>query len=146
MTAVLHHLSAPAARQPGTGGLFGLLARHGRALLGLGLISAMLNLLALTGSLFMMQVYDRVIPGHSVPTLVGLAAIVAALYAFQAAFEIVRSRTLSHLGAMLDATLSGRVFGILMSQSLSQGEDSKGLQPLRDLDQVRGFLSGPGPS
>src|SRR5437773_10525413 len=48
-------------------------------LVGLGVITAMLNVLYLTGSFFMLEVYDRVVPSHSVPTLIGLALLACAL-------------------------------------------------------------------
>ncbi len=59
-----------------------------------GLFSGMINVLMLTGSFFMLQVYDRVIPSRSVPTLVALVALVAGLYAFQGVLEMVRARVL----------------------------------------------------
>ena len=60
------------------------------AFIGVGVFSALINLLALTGSLFMLQVYDRVLPSKSVPTLIGLALIVLGLYAFQALLDLIR--------------------------------------------------------
>ncbi|OBQ73452.1 hypothetical protein A9K72_30520 [Mesorhizobium loti] len=47
------------------------------------MISGVVNVLALTSPLFMLQVYDRVLASHSVPTLVGIAVLAAGLYAFQ---------------------------------------------------------------
>ena len=58
----------------------------------LGLISGMINVLMLTGSFFMLQIYDRVLPSQSVPTLVGLAILATALYILQGALELIRSR------------------------------------------------------
>ncbi|TIS72282.1 MAG: type I secretion system permease/ATPase, partial [Mesorhizobium sp.] len=46
-------------------------------------LSGLINVLMLSGSLFMLQVYDRVLPSRSVPTLVALIILVAVLYAFQ---------------------------------------------------------------
>ena len=60
--------------------------------LSLGIISAVINILMLTGSFFMLQVYDRVLPSQSVPTLVGLALLATALYVLQGALEVIRSR------------------------------------------------------
>jgi ATP-binding cassette subfamily C protein len=108
-------------------------------------ISAVLNVLTLSGSFFMMIVYDEVLPGRSVPTLVGLSVIVAVAYAFQAVLEVVRGRAMLGVGASADRYLSGHVFGMLTGIERRLGRFPEGFTPLRDLDGVRGFLSGPGP-
>src|SRR5271155_1391684 len=112
------------------------------AFIGVGAMSCMINLLYLTGSLFMLQVYDRVLPSRSVPTLVGLAILAAVLYIFQGALDIVRSRLNVRVGRFLDHTISLRVYDALVRIPLKFRGDGDGLQPLRDLDQVRSFLSG----
>ena len=114
--------------------------------LSLGLISGVINILMLTGSFFMLQVYDRVLPSQSVPTLVGLALLATALYAFQGALEVIRSRVNVKIGAHLDQTLSSRVYNALVRLPLKTRGDGDGLQPLRDLDYVRSFLSSGGPA
>ena len=50
------------------------------AFIGVGVMSCMINVLYLTGSLFMLEVYDRVLPSRSVPTLIGLAILAGGLY------------------------------------------------------------------
>src|SRR3954452_3374060 len=85
--------------------------RH--AFLGIGLMTGMINMLYLTGSFFMLEVYDRVLPSRSVPTLVGLAMIAVVLYAFQGVLDVLRGRVLVRIGASLDEALSGRVFSPL---------------------------------
>lgn len=115
------------------------------ALLGVALVSAVINVLYLTGSFFMLEVYDRVLPSRSVPTLVGLIIIAAILYAFQGVLDIVRGRLLVRIGISLDESLSDRVYGILLALPLRGRIGGDGLQPLRDLDQVRSFLSSGGP-
>jgi ATP-binding cassette subfamily C protein len=122
------------------------LASYKTALIGIGLASGVVNILALTGSIFMMQVYDRVIPGRSVPTLIGLGVIAAGLYAFQGGLDVIRSRLLVRIGSALDADLSGRVFDALARYPLRAKPVGDGMGPLRDLDQVRSFLSGLGPT
>ena len=112
----------------------------------IGLFSGMINILMLTGSFFMLQVYDRVLPSQSVPTLVGLAILATALYVLQGALELIRSRVNVRIGAHLDQTLSSRVYDALVRLPLKTRGDGDGLQPLRDLDYVRSFLSGGGPS
>src|SRR5664280_1060476 len=112
----------------------------------LGLISGMINVLMLTGSFFMLQIYDRVLPSQSIPTLVGLALLATALYILQGALELIRSRVNVRIGAHLDHTLSSRVYDALVRLPLKTRGDGDGLQPLRDLDYVRSFLSSGGPA
>ncbi|GJD29627.1 Type I secretion system ATP-binding protein PrsD [Methylobacterium adhaesivum] len=122
------------------------LARCRMAFIGVGVMSGLVNVLYLTGSFFMLEVYDRVIPSRSVPTLVGLAVLALVLYAFQGALETLRARILTRVGAALDEALSGRVFDIVVRGPLKGTTQGDGLLPLRDLDQLRGFLGGTGPS
>jgi ATP-binding cassette subfamily C protein len=68
-------------------------------------MSGMLNVLYLTGSFFMLEIYDRVIPSRSIPTLIGLAAIAILLYAFQGVLDILRGRILVRIGGSLDEAL-----------------------------------------
>jgi ATP-binding cassette subfamily C protein len=106
----------------------------------------MINILMLTGSFFMLQVYDRVLPSQSVPTLVGLGILAISLYILQGALELIRSRVNVRIGAHLDRTLSSRVYDALVRLPLKTRGDGDGLQPMRDLDYVRSFLSGGGPA
>ena len=115
------------------------------AFIGVGVMSCMINLLYLTGSLFMLEVYDRVLPSRSVPTLVGLIILAGFLYAAQGILDLIRGRILGRIGTSLDETLNARVFDIVVRLPLTAGGRSEGLQPLRDLDNVRGFLGGMGP-
>jgi ATP-binding cassette subfamily C protein len=105
----------------------------------------MINVLLLSGSMFMLQVYDRVLPSRSVPTLVALVALIAILYAFQGILEFLRGRMLARVGRALDERISDDVYrGIVQSALRPTG--GNGLQALRDLDQLRGFLTGLGPT
>jgi PrtD family type I secretion system ABC transporter len=122
------------------------LASCRRAFWGLAIFSGLSNILMLTGSFFMLQVYDRVLPSRSVPTLVGLLLLATMLYAFQGALDLIRSRVSIRLGRYLDETLCLRVYDSLVRLPLKTRGDGDGLQPLRDLDQVRSFLSSGGPS
>lgn len=110
------------------------------------LISGLINILALTGSLYMMQIYDRALTSGSVPTLVVLSTLAIGLYLFQGCFDVIRSQVLVRVGARLDkkvAPLAHRVaidmprFGFSTSEALERG---------RDVDTVRGFLGSQGPS
>ena len=115
------------------------------AFLGVGVMSCMINLLYLTGSLFMLEVYDRVLPSRSVPTLVGLAILAGGLYMAQGVLDLIRSRILGRVGTALDESLNSRVFDTIVRLPLMVGARNEGLQPLRDLDNVRSFLSSMGP-
>jgi PrtD family type I secretion system ABC transporter len=115
------------------------------AFIGIGLITATINVLYLTGSFYMLEVYDRVIPGRSIPTLVGLSVLALALYVFQGVLDVLRSRLLARIGGVLDGLLAGRVHEVVASLPLRSRVQGDGLQPLRDLDSVRGFLASPGP-
>jgi ATP-binding cassette subfamily C protein len=117
-----------------------------KAFTGVGLMTGVINILALTGSFFMLQVYDRVVPSKSVPTLVGLMILAGTLFAFQGVLELIRSRLMVRLGSALDARMSGQVYSALMRLPLRTKINGDGLQPLRDLDQVRSFLSSAGPT
>jgi PrtD family type I secretion system ABC transporter len=115
------------------------------AFIGVGIMSCMINLLYLTGSLFMLEVYDRVLPSRSVPTLVGLAILAGGLYMAQGALDLIRVRILGRIGTALDESLNSRVFDTVVRLPLTVGARNEGLQPLRDLDNIRSFLSGMGP-
>jgi ATP-binding cassette, subfamily C, type I secretion system permease/ATPase len=116
------------------------------ALIGVGLMSCIINLLYLTGSIFMLEVYDRVLPSRSVPTLVGLIILAAGLYMAQGVLDLVRGRILGRIGTSLDEALNARVFDTIVRLPLMAGGHNEGLQPLRDLDNVRAFLGSQGPS
>src|SRR6476619_2184931 len=105
-----------------------------RRLAGVAVFSGVVNLLTLSGSIYMLQVYDRVIPSRNVATLLGLSAIVVIAYLLQGYFDALRSRMLARIGALFDAELQPQIYSALVSL------------PLRDLDQVRAFLSSSGPT
>ncbi|APO78767.1 protease secretion system ABC transporter ATP-binding protein PrtD (plasmid) [Rhizobium etli 8C-3] len=117
-----------------------------RAFLGVGATSCIVNILALTGSFFMLQIYDRVIPGRSLPTLAGLAIIAATLFIFQGLLDFIRSMLLMRAGGAVDERLGGDVYNSLILLPSRMRMPGDGLQSIRDLDTVRGFLSGPGPT
>jgi PrtD family type I secretion system ABC transporter len=109
------------------------------------LFSGMINLLTLTGAFFMLQIYDRVLPGRSVPTLVALAAFAGVLFVFLGILDLVRGRVLIRIGSFLDHALSRRVYRATVKLPLSATQGGSGSQPLRDLDQMRSFFSGSAP-
>src|SRR3954462_7584994 len=80
------------------------------AFISIGLMSGMSNVLMLTGSFFMLQVYDRVLPSRSVPTLVGLAILAAALFMFLAAIDSTRARLMARSGNSPEGAFRGRAY------------------------------------
>jgi ATP-binding cassette subfamily C protein PrsD len=115
------------------------------AFIGTALISGMSNILMLTGAMFMLEVYDRVVPSRSMATLVGLVVLAAGLYTALGILDAIRARILARIGGALDETLSGRVYDTLVRLPLRVGSRSQGNQPLRDLDAIRSYLSSLGP-
>jgi ATP-binding cassette subfamily C protein len=129
-----------------SGDLAQALRRCRLALIGIGLFSGLINVLMLTAPLFMLQVYDRVLPSHSISSLVALAILAAGLFAFQGALDAIRGRVLLRIGSSINEDLSGRVYEAVMRLPLKTRGSGDGLQPVRDLDQIRSFLSSAGPS
>jgi ATP-binding cassette subfamily C protein len=113
---------------------------------GVALFSAVINVLMLTGSIYMLQIYDRVLASRSLSTLVGISLIVLAAYLLQGSLDAIRSNMLARIGARFDELLSGRVFELVTVLPLKGPRSVSGLQPVRDLDQIRNFLSGLGPT
>jgi ATP-binding cassette, subfamily C, bacterial PrsD len=118
-----------------------LLRRTRFPLIALGLVSLFSNLMMLTGPLFMLQVYDRVLASRSVPTLVALTLLVAGLYAFYALLEWLRARMTARFGAAFEELTAGPVFSAAVRMRTAPGTPD----PIRDLDSIRGFVAGPGP-
>jgi len=116
------------------------------AFISIGLMSGMSNILMLTGAIFMLEIYDRVLPSRSVPTLIGLVILASGLYAALGLLDMIRGRILVRIGNRLDETLSTRIYETIVRLPLKAGNRADGLQPLRDLDSVRSFLSGLGPT
>lgn len=104
--------------------------------------SIAINLLMLVSPLYMMQVYDRVLTSRSLPTLVALTGLALALLAVMAALEFVRSRIMVRISAWLDAALNRPMFEAAFRDRVA-GASGSAAQPLRDLDSVRTFLTGP---
>lgn len=109
------------------------------------ILSGVLNVLALTGAFYMLQIYDRALTSHSVPTLLALSLLAIGLYLFQGLLDVTRSQILVRIGAQFDerlAPLAHRVtidmprYGFSMAEAKERG---------RDVDTIRQFLSGQGP-
>jgi len=123
-----------------------VLQKNWNLLVSVGVFSGVLNVLALTGAIYMLQVYDRVIPSRSIPTLIGLTVILVLMFAANGILDVLRTRILSRIAVRLDETLRETLFNAVQLLSLRAGGETDGLQPVRDLDRLRGFLSGIGPT
>ncbi|MBT0666975.1 type I secretion system permease/ATPase [Novosphingobium profundi] len=108
-------------------------------------ISGVFNVLLLSGSFFMLLVYDDVLPSRSVPSLVSLLVLVMVAYGFQAVLDVIRGRIMVHVGSRFLAATSARVLNVVATHELRRGPLPNGTQIVRDADTVRGFLSGAGP-
>ena len=111
------------------------------ALASLVLVSCLINVLTLAGPLFMLQVYDRVLPSRSIPTLVGLLVLVFVAICFGGVLDLARARVLVRLGRLLEEHLGARIFTLVVGGNLRADQPASGLQVVRDLDAVRGFIS-----
>ncbi|TCT05928.1 type I secretion system permease/ATPase [Aquabacter spiritensis] len=105
--------------------------------------SFFINILGLTGSIYMMQVYDRVLSSRSIQTLVLLTLIVAILYMVASALEAFRTQLLVRAGVKFDDSIKEHAFDAVQRASLRRPSPSH-VQALRDVDTVRDFFAGPG--
>jgi ATP-binding cassette subfamily C protein len=99
----------------------------------------------LAGPLYMLQVYDRVLASHSVPTLVALSVLLCGAFALQAAMDLIRSRMITRSAGYLDEHLSAVVHSAVIRLPASARQAGEVHDPVRDLDQIRTFLTGQGP-
>lgn len=116
------------------------------AIVGVAVFSGVVNLLGFTGSVFMLETYDRVIPSGSLPTLVALLILAAGLYAFSGFLDAIRGRVLARAANILDASLSARVIAAIAGAPLKIKIGGDVLKPAQELDQIRAFLGGTGPT
>ncbi|WP_202961152.1 type I secretion system permease/ATPase [Candidatus Symbiobacter mobilis] len=103
--------------------------------------SGFLNLLMLTPSLYMLQVYDRVLGSRNETTLWVLTLLALGIYVFSNTLEAIRTWVLVRVGARFDATLNARVFNATFERSLMQ-PGSNSVQPMHDLNTLRQTLTG----
>ena len=117
-----------------------------RLFVAVGLFSAFVNLLMLTGPLFMLQIYDRVLTSRSESTLVAVAAVVASLFLMMGLLDHARARVLARAGARFQARLDARVLGAILTRA-GRSADSRSAPAtgLSDLEAMQRFASGPGP-
>ena len=102
--------------------------------------SVFVNLLMLTGPLFMLQVYDRVLGSRSVETLVALVGLVLMLYVLMWLLDFARTRLLARFGARFQSDLDARVFRAVLTRRRPEPE---AVSATRDLEAVQGFYASP---
>lgn len=141
-----HRRAAPKPRMTGGGSELATAMRSCKAaFIGVAIFSGVINVLMLSGAIYMLEIYDRVLPSRSLPTLIGLTILVAILYGGQGLLDFVRGRVLVRLGAAVTEALGARLYSSVLKLPQKTGHISGGLQPMRDLDSIRGFLAGSGP-
>jgi ATP-binding cassette, subfamily C, bacterial exporter for protease/lipase len=106
-----------------------------------GTFSAIINLLALIPSLYMLQVYDRVLSSRNEITLLMLTLMMLGGFLFSSALELIRSFVLVRVGAQFDMQLNKRLYTAAFEQNLKQAGGNAG-QALSDLTTLRQFLTG----
>ena len=122
------------------------LAESRRLFGSIGLFSVFVNLLMLTGPLFMLQIYDRVLTSRSEATLVALVGIVAFLFLMMGLLDHARARVLARAGARFQARMDARVVGAILTRAgRSAQARSAPATGLHDLEAMQRFASGPGP-
>src|SRR5262247_3774431 len=135
-------LSSPSPDDP----VASRLHESARRMIGIAVFSGVVNILMLSGSLYMLQVYDRVIPSRNIATLLGLSLIVLFAYLMQGYFDALRSRMLCRVATLFDAGLQEQIHTALATLPLRGAKPVLMQQPLRDLDQIRAFMSSMGPT
>ena len=108
-----------------------------------GIFSFAVNLLMLTGPLFMMQVYDRVLASRSVETLTALFVLVVFLFALMGLIDAARTRVMARIAARFQEKLEGRVFTAALQDGSASGSDAVVRGGMRDLEAVQRLVSSP---
>ncbi|MBZ9740680.1 type I secretion system permease/ATPase [Mesorhizobium sp. CO1-1-4] len=119
----------------------GTKASFAKSIFDIGLFSVIINVLLLVMPLFMIQVYDRVLPAANVDTLVYLSIMAVLALAFLGLFEIIRSIYSQRVAASVDRQRASEAF---IASIQGQRADSGDIQPLRDLAIVRAFVGSRG--
>ena len=107
--------------------------------------SLLINLLVFTGSVYMMLVYDSVLPSRSLPTLFSLFGMLALVYAVQGVLEVTRAEAMLTAANGVHRDLLSAVHFAAVSRTLRSQREGEGLQLTRDLDHIHSFLTGAGP-
>ncbi|HRD75553.1 MAG TPA: type I secretion system permease/ATPase, partial [Hyphomicrobiaceae bacterium] len=107
-------------------------------LIGVSVMSAVINMLALTGSFYMLQIYDRVLSSYSVATLIVISALAAWLFLIQGVLDILRAQILIRVGNIVDRELMPKALTASMRLPLYGASEGDARLPVRDVDTIRG--------
>ncbi|MEL7231499.1 MAG: type I secretion system permease/ATPase, partial [Pseudomonadota bacterium] len=118
-----------------------LLAQAKPAIIGVGVFSFFVNLLMLTGPIYMLQVYDRVLLSASMETLIFISIAMLVLYVFMGLFDFWRSRVLVRVADAFETQMNAKTFSAWLRQSAQGGQAAK-TAPLNDISTLRQFFSG----
>ncbi|WP_375260724.1 type I secretion system permease/ATPase [Palleronia sp.] len=135
-------MQTPVHIRRGAAQLRAVRAEYRRLFVAVGIFSLFVNLLMLTGPLFMLQVYDRVLGSRSEATLLALTLLMAFLFAMMGVLDFARGRVLSRIGAGFQARLDRRVFQAMV-RGASVTPDDGPRNHLDDLESVRRFIGSP---
>jgi ATP-binding cassette subfamily C exporter for protease/lipase len=138
MSSIFNSKSLPKSNE-----LIAALKSHKAAFAGVMLFSGVVNLLHLAPSIYMLQVYDRVLSSRSEFTLVVLTLVVVAAFGLMALLEHFRTGVIIRVGNALDAQLSKRVFTAAFERNLRLGSNNA-VQAMNDLTQLRQFTTSNG--
>lgn len=119
------------------------LREYRQAFRNVGIFSAIINLMMLVPSLYMLQVYDRVLASGNQTTLLMLTLMVVGAFVLMHALELIRSFLMIRVGAQLDLKLNQRVYTASFEQNLKRAGGNAG-QALNDLTTMRQFVTGNG--
>ena len=107
------------------------------------LFSFFVNLLMLTGPLYMLNIYDRVLSSRSFETLIALSVLVAFLYGMMGILDFVRGRVMGRVGARFQASLDRRVFAAVLKATTLNRAPREAATGLRDLEAVQRLITSP---
>lgn len=107
------------------------------------IFSFFVNMLMLTGPLYMLNVYDRVLGSRSLETLIALSVLVAFLYGMMGIMDYVRGRIMGRVGARFQATMDRRVFGSVLKATTINKARKEAATGLRDLESVQRLITSP---
>ncbi len=108
-----------------------------------GVFSFFINVLLLAPSIYMLQIYDRVLSSRNELTLWMLTLVLLGVYILMAVLELIRSKVLVNVSNRLDNALSNRIFVAAFRRSLAQSGGNPG-QSIHDFANIRQFLTGQG--
>ncbi len=120
-----------------------VLSSSATGFLAIGLFSFFVNLLVLTGPLFMLQIYDRVLSSRSEATLVALTGLIIGLYLVMGVLDHIRSRVAARIGARFQARFDKRVFNAVLDRTHLHAQGISTVTGMRDLDAIQKVLSSP---